>query len=1057
MPAGINEYALGLELQLETNAEQILGSIQDKIGDIQAGLEQVSQVFQANVQAVAVGLDDVVGDLVIAQSLTQDIGTESAATAQQLNSAMAELAAAQQDLTFEQSLENMEALAEALQQVEQLTQTAIDNVDPSVLDSAGDAIAGAAEQIYDMYDEHIKDVDTATKKYNIISKIFKADSKVLTDQFEEQLKRQKSHEQVMKVLQSTHKISKDDLKTWKEKVGVLGDINDRVRSQQEALEGSMESVSKMSKVWGVMRKGMALMLIPLHKMKSIFTDLLDQQEKWHTLNYQIYGGMNAMADRATRLSATLGVSREEANRALSALADAGVAKDSIDSLAAANVSLAYSTGAANESIATYQKLMNSSGIAIEDVNANTTQLLNAQRHFGLSAKAMNTILTVSNKNLITLKKQFGTDAVNQYSKSITMLAAAARQTGVDVGEVSDLMNRLTNDAMQFVVALGQDAIYKSPNENLKSLALKADDIREQFERWPPGLAPGLLRDLYGLTTGQLEMLEVMGEVEKKFAKMGEESKGYLEDHRERWQESNAAIWRSINQFWYKIHALGSILLEPLRDALMEILSPFKELISETGLLGEDMEPTVEMFKRWAGIIRSIVMPMAKAVSHIIATKIIPFVKKLAGGVDDATKRFQGWGDKTKQLHDTLNAWWEDVEKLPDWFEKNFGFKISETFGVVADAIGEAWAASKAFVDYFRERPYQAAIIVILALGLLIWLFGSLAAAVVAATAPITTFVLVVTLAALAIGVAIKIVVDAFTDLVTVLAENQEALPMIAVVLGIATLSILAMVYAVVVLTAALVALGIAGPVALLPILVVGALVIATILSLGLAISMVLNQMAALVEIVGAVAPVIGGVLVKVLEAVSSLFEGVGNTIMKVAKAFGVLGEGISKIPLTAGARLASLSAGLATLIGTITAGKFISFITGDPIKKIKELAIALSHLAAAAATSATAMVQLGELGDIEANVRTAAAHSIVEVKMKEDLGRTTAEAENQREQSNKLGDISEVLEALVSRMDDMAADMNSLLVVTEENLPDMVDNLEGRAARGSGGRVNSWG
>jgi len=49
--------------------------------------------------------------------------------------------------------------------------------------------------------------------------------------------------------------------------------------------------------------------------------------------------------------------------------------------------------------------------------------------------------------------------------------------------------------MDFIVALGNDAFYKSAGENMETLVRSIDDIHEAIDGVPPGLKPEILKIL----------------------------------------------------------------------------------------------------------------------------------------------------------------------------------------------------------------------------------------------------------------------------------------------------------------------------------------------------------------------------------------------------------------------------------------------------------------------------------------------------------------------------------------------------------------------------------
>lgn len=534
MPADINSYALGLELQLQTKSafdaltkiEQKLASIEKRVAEV-APVPAVTEAFEE--QATAVGLDALkhyqlekaTNDLMEVEHGLHRLHEEMAGSAEHLNMTFEEMAKEEQKL--------LNKRGEALRVIEKLS----DSTQKLTKDE---------QDIFKLAVDVIKQTDERIEQF-----------KSLQDQFDK-------HSKAVKFL--------------KPALDALG------ISQEEATE-----------FLGAYTKGAGLAFVAITLLSKGLIEVIKMQEAYAKTTFRALGSQFELIETSNALRSTLGATSEQAVETLSALAAAGFhASDSLGELTEANYMFARSTGVSANETAIYQRGLANLGMTAPEVMRNLGNVSAAIRNSGLTASEASGMMDRLAKSMIGLKFAFDAKQAKSMTDTVIKFGAAAKKAGVqDVSGLTSEMNDLAKSPIALQVRMGQLGIQYDETAdqaaNFAKLAAEAPSaiaakMKEMgtagFQAFAKGA--GITEDFYN---NMQQIGEVAGWSADKVKKMTDG----MTANADLTEDFNAAMTTfkdTMHRLMAPLLTLGAQLMETIGPALISLLKPLVIVATAVG-------------------------------------------------------------------------------------------------------------------------------------------------------------------------------------------------------------------------------------------------------------------------------------------------------------------------------------------------------------------------------------------------------------------------------------------------------------------------------------------
>jgi len=474
----------------------------------------------------------------------------------------------------------------------------------------------------------------------------------------------KAYDKVTKSAINYHKGLKEELSII-EKIGVaIGKVAKAVVELHLAIVGIIGGaiVGLVKAVATVITAGISHIDGYIDQAMDNYSNLL---EKYRFANIQAAGGVSVLHKQMVGLMGSLGATREQAEAIVFAMANAGfrATKSSEDfkEISETMWGLERITGISVVTSARFAKSLTGIGLSATQSSKLMKGFADMMFRSNLTADESSEIMSNVRSQMFKLSGQFGTDSVQKYTKALGDLAGAAKMIGVDVSKATELMTNLNNSPMDFIVALGSDALYKSAGENIETLIMKSKDIRKQISTLPPGMQEQFLKQVYHMDMAQLKMLEGVQEFRDTYPAV-------------------AGLWEKLSkQANQSFDAMYKILYS-------KIMAPIERISGELMRLKVNIFDTLT-----AGVGEKL---------GIIMDKIATLFQRILGdgsGLVDWAKSANDWMNKTLE---SLIKWLDAISK-PDYI-KDLKKSMNDIYEKLENGVKVAWTWIQTNIQAFAK-------------------------------------------------------------------------------------------------------------------------------------------------------------------------------------------------------------------------------------------------------------------------------------------------------------------------------------------------------------------
>lgn len=454
-----------------------------------------------------------------------------------------------------------------------------------------------------------------------------------------------------------------------------------------------------------------------------FDKLIDQQDQYRQLVYNTAGGMDEITESIARMSAQTGISNDKISDSLKALVDQGLqlnrTGEEFEELVKLNARFVHTTGAASGTVAEFEKRMIAVGGSVEQVTDSIRNMENASYALGLTGNDLNQIMSTTSNSALNLRARFGVDEIMRFNNEMIRMAASAKNIGAPLSDVVDISNKLVNSSMDLIVALGSDALFKTPAENAKLLAARSGEILDHVLSFPPGLQNELARDIYGVSVQQLEVLKNQDKINKAFEYYEDTGKliGGLELD---------VMWKKATNSFKEF---GSLFTTRFENIKRTVVAPLLEVV--TGIIEKIRGPLSSLFDTIGGDIRGFIDDLSagfdglskdfKLIDFLANSfvKSIELAKSIWIAISDYTLRNKKFIDyivigtklfvnASKKINDFIMKISDDMMKyvvaigikLYSYVEI-IGQKLKDVYGVIEEHFNSYDSSFKALIEGFK--------------------------------------------------------------------------------------------------------------------------------------------------------------------------------------------------------------------------------------------------------------------------------------------------------------------------------------------------------------------
>ena len=434
MADDINSYALNLAFQLQTGtAIASLGDILSSITNIQKGIQQVSTALSAPVTKSLAFIQEQVAKITVSST---DISKNAA-----------------------QLATDLDAVQRHYAEIDRLnTKTAKTGL-KSFLD----------------FDKMRKWIPQLLKEQRLLSNEAKTQS-IQQEKITDAVKTSRtaggevidqadmyagSSQNIAAIWQGINNAGSQSVRQGKNQVAIGEQVAAAWANSKNNAAGLAESSEKAAGIGGIVAAawsgvadrvratvvGFAEMLVGITAIKTAFAGFVDEENRFNTANYRLYGQQKEIIGQVNKLTVQYGLMRRPAMEAMTILGSS--IRDTDDQLTAmvnTNVQFSKILGVNQKDLADWQRAMKSMGI--KDADALLMKYADTMRQLGMTAAQMGRILGEQAKSAAVMNQMFGpegTKALNEYSVRLTGFANKMGMSTEQVDQLQTGLGKLWSD------------------------------------------------------------------------------------------------------------------------------------------------------------------------------------------------------------------------------------------------------------------------------------------------------------------------------------------------------------------------------------------------------------------------------------------------------------------------------------------------------------------------------------------------------------------------------------------------------------------------------------
>jgi hypothetical protein len=556
--------------------------------------------------------------------------------------------------------------------------------------------------------------------------------------------------------------------------------------------------------------------------------LISSQDEFRTAGLRVAGSIDQMVTNANNLQANLGLTREQANAAVKALAEVGFTQKEMQKLAVSHAMFTKATGASAGETAKFQKRLQAVTGSAEEAAKVTDEMTVAARRYGVTGSELDNIMAKYNSEILTLQSQYSMSdkAAGKFASGLVKIQGAAKRAGVEADKMIDILTDMGKDPLKNIILMGRHY-----NEFVD--AMKSGDAGKQMEVTGKMAKDALDRmkgmgeiqkriyaqNVYKKSIGELEQMVKTAEKMKEMEALGG---GDAIKASEVFKESLGTLTEQIGRLSGVVLGLVSSALQPFLIVLVKLLQAVNWIV---GHLADAVTATAEwldeiglggtilkwVLKTLAGFV---ILLMVAKWTGLWAIGLSGLRDKLFGmvqGIWAAIGGLKNWLVTMKSTVASQGGLWASFTKgltsLKDWAKgaKGAGKQVADTASKMKTAAATGPAAGKgmkqagegfkSFGKSIADIPWSAVWKIGVILGMLIIaIFGLVLAAKLLGEQGVAPMI-AVSVALIALSIAVYFIIAALIALSAAAGPVAPGLLILAAVMAILVLSAIGLAFA----------------------------------------------------------------------------------------------------------------------------------------------------------------------------------------------------------------------------------------------------------------------
>ncbi len=471
--ADINNYSLELALNLATNADQVLGRVSNLVSSIQDQVAAVAKNLSGAIDVMSGGLN---------------------AQMQQMANAAAEAAVNVKDIA-----PGMQAVADVADQAAAMQGQMADNT-AAVLQNMQQT-ADVANQTADVHAQMADDT-----------------AKILQDQIELNKTVKDGVESYLDINEAVAQSKEDQTDAndgWDDHLLSLGDVLDMSNALSGSFAQGGAQVVNMAAAVGDLISNFLSLLGVLYLLDAAWKELAQDEERFVTLNYRLYGSQREIISQVNELTKEHGVFRDVAMEAYQAMAGSTrVPQEELDDFVETVVKFNRTTGVAVGVTTDFSRQLRLSGYDLAAIEERVRMFEFAMEQAGATTEEVGRLIQHQMQQNAMRVGLWGKEAATALNEQETLMWSLVKATGANADAYLELNNAAMTNAMNMGILKSKAWDYAAAvNRMAGSIKINIDTMSEH-ERISLGMLATLQEAQDVMNSGlegdeQIQILETM--------------------------------------------------------------------------------------------------------------------------------------------------------------------------------------------------------------------------------------------------------------------------------------------------------------------------------------------------------------------------------------------------------------------------------------------------------------------------------------------------------------------------------------------------------------------
>lgn len=490
--------------------------------------------------------------------------------------------------------------------------------------------ADASKELKDQYDtgeDRLEDIEEELKHWEKVLNLHEDIGVELTEHLKHNQSFLKLMDRVIAAVKKKNVGHETQNTLLSTDVELLGNVN-------KNLENSAKKSKQMAKEW-------AKITAAWSSINNAIKAAVADEEKFVTVNYRAYGAQQSLLQQTRELGMAFNVLQSEALEAYLVLGNLKVPREELDKyalmVARANRTLGTSVQVTGE----YVNRLRTAGMSADMLEKRLAHMGEAMRKYGLNTRDVNALMNQSAANAKQAARIFGDapESLEKWEQARTTMAGFARSAGHGAEELAGFEQWILNDVAALEVLKSQTNTTEKGIDGYR-LALMRSGIQNSktMEEWQAAVNSGsmsaeefkaqqeaLINVYYGGNRAAFEASLAQGKLAREMNLTGasiEEvnklTEQYTKTLESQAEEANYTFTRQVKELWDNIKTLTGTVLQLIADALLPFVYAINQVIGAIGWVIKKFSGWIRQLEEFSPVTKWIVKALKWIVGIVLA-------------------------------------------------------------------------------------------------------------------------------------------------------------------------------------------------------------------------------------------------------------------------------------------------------------------------------------------------------------------------------------------------------------------------------------------------------